>query len=146
MSEAEREELLPLFEAHLPKTIADLAFDRVQDAVPKQYVINAIASHIASKMVYKGEFIFTVMYSYLDLLRSFIVINPNNVEGCEYIDSLPQEKLMDIAFKYIAKEKEVASLKEILADSNIPENEKELMLQILEKSGVRTALAITTQN
>ncbi len=114
MSDAEREELLPMFKEHLPNSIADLAFDRIQDTVPKQYVINAIASHIASKIVYK--------------------------EGCEYIDSLPQNKLVNVAFQYLSKEREISSLKVTLAESNIPDNEKDLMLHILEKGGVRSAL------
>ena len=56
MSDNERETLLPIFQEHLPKTLSDLACEKVQDNVPKQYVINGIASHIASKMVYNGEY------------------------------------------------------------------------------------------
>lgn len=54
LPEAERYEFLPLFQEHLPKTLSDLAFDKVKDLVPEQYIINAIASRLASKMVYKG--------------------------------------------------------------------------------------------
>jgi glutamate dehydrogenase len=49
------DELLPLFKDHLPKTLANLGFDRVKGSVPDQYIINAIASCLASKIVYKGE-------------------------------------------------------------------------------------------
>ena len=53
---------------------------------------------------------------------------------------------MNIAFKYITKEREVASLRNILTESNVPDDEKELMLQILDKCGVRTALMVDTQD
>lgn len=144
MSDTERESLLPIFQEHLPKTLADLAYERVQDTVPKQYVINGIASHIASKMVYNGEYFIASSHniSFCFLLTLLYILRI--VEGCEYIDSLPHEKLMNIAFKYITKEREVASLRNILTESNVPDDEKELMLQILDKSGVRTALMVDT--
>ena len=50
----DRDELMPLFKDHLPKTLSELAFDRINDRVPEQYIKNAIATCIASKMVYKG--------------------------------------------------------------------------------------------
>ncbi|CAB9499861.1 Glutamate dehydrogenase 2 [Seminavis robusta] len=43
LSEGDRESLLPLFRAHLPKTLADLSFDKVNERVPEQYIKNAIA-------------------------------------------------------------------------------------------------------
>lgn len=53
-SDEELDELLPLFQAHLPQTLSELAFHKVKELVPKQYIINAIASCLASKIVYKG--------------------------------------------------------------------------------------------
>jgi glutamate dehydrogenase len=43
-SEEDKDKLLPLFRAHLPKTMADLSFDHVRERVPSQYITNAIAS------------------------------------------------------------------------------------------------------
>lgn len=55
LSQSERDEFLPLFQEHLPATLSKLAFDRVKHLVPEQYIINAMASCLASKMVYKGK-------------------------------------------------------------------------------------------
>mmetsp|Transcript_27688 Transcript_27688/g.66694 ORF Transcript_27688/g.66694 Transcript_27688/m.66694 type:complete len:1242 (+) Transcript_27688:257-3982(+) len=114
LSEEDQEQLLPLFRAHLPKTIADLSFDRVHERVPKQYIKNAIASTLASKMVYK--------------------------EGTRFIEALPKKKLAETALKYIQKEKEVVQLMESLENSTMSEDEKRKVLELLDQGGARTAL------
>lgn len=106
LPEEERDELLPLFQEHLPNTLSELAFEKVKAVVPEQYIINAIASHLASKIVYK--------------------------EGCSFVDSLPRDKIMEMGMKYLSKEKEIAMLKLTLAESNIPQQEKDTILQVLE--------------
>jgi len=55
MSKAERCSLLLTFLDHLPRTLADVALDRLE-RIPEQYVQNAIASTIASRIVYQGTF------------------------------------------------------------------------------------------
>jgi glutamate dehydrogenase len=112
----EREALLPLFRAHLPKTLADLSFDHVQERVPDQYIKNAISSCLASKLVYK--------------------------EGTKFIAAQPPEKLAQIALKYLAKEKEIAVLLESLETSNLPDEEKAKIVALLEAGGARTALQV----
>lgn len=114
LSEEDREALLPLFRAHLPKTLADLAFDRVHERVPAQYIKNAISSCLASKLVYK--------------------------EGTKFIGAQPKERLADIALKYMKKEKEVAELLELLRDADLPAEKKAQVLSLLEQGGARTAL------
>lgn len=114
LSMEDRFKLLPLFRAHLPKTMADIAFDHVQVKVPDQYIKNAIASCLASRMVYK--------------------------EGTKFISSQPQRKLAAMALKYIQKEKEVSSLMETIAGANMPDDKKQEILRILEQGGARTAL------
>ena len=114
LSAEEREELLPLFRQHLPKTLADLAFDHVHERVPDQYIRNAISSCLASKLVYK--------------------------EGTKFIECQPKHKLAQIALRYIQKEKEVAKLMQSIVDADIPEDEKTRVLNLLEKGGARTAL------
>merc|ERR1712187_715921 len=114
LSDQDREQLLPLFRAHLPKTLADLSFDMVHDRVPDQYIKNAISSCLASKMVYK--------------------------EGTKFIEAQPKEKLADIALKYVQKEREIASLMESMASADMPEEEKAKILKLLEAGGARTAL------
>jgi len=113
----ETEVLLPLFRAHLPKTLADLSFEQVRQRVPDQYIKNAIASCLASKMVYK--------------------------EGTKFIEAQTPDKLAAIALKYIEKEREVAALMEGLADVDMPAEEKERIIQLLDAGGARTALALS---
>jgi glutamate dehydrogenase len=114
LSEGELETLLPLFRAHLPKTLADLSFDHVHERVPAQYIKNAISSCLASKMVYK--------------------------EGTKFVAAQPPAKLAKIALKYMEKEKEIAALMETLKESNLPEEEKRRIVGLLEAGGARTAL------
>jgi len=114
LSKEDREQLLPLFRAHLPTTIADLAFSDVQQKVPEQYIKNAIASSLASKMVYK--------------------------EGTKFIDAQPKEKLASVALKYVRKEKEVAQLMDSLREVDMPDEKKEEILRLLDAGGARTAL------
>jgi len=108
------EALMPLFRAHLPRTIADMSFDKVHERVPDQYIKNAIASCLASKMVYK--------------------------EGTKFISSQPKKNLAAMALKYIKKEKEVTALMETVEQAAIPDEKKERILRILEQGGARTAL------
>lgn len=136
LSEKDRQSLLPLFRAHLPPTMADIAFDRLIQNVPDQYAKNAIASCLASKLVYK--------------------------EGTKYIDSLPEKTLVSIALKYVEKEKEVgkltlcgvypttthwrffiAELIESLKLTDMPDTKKTQILAILEEGGTRAALRIS---
>jgi len=93
-----------------------MSFDNVQNRVPEQYIKNAIASCLASKIVYK--------------------------EGSRFIQSQSKEKLAEIALQYIAKEKEVALLTEKLATVDMPQEEKQKIIQLLEAGGARTALKI----
>jgi glutamate dehydrogenase len=114
LSEQDQEQLLPLFRGHLPRTLADLSFDRVHERVPQQYIKNAIASTLASKMVYK--------------------------EGTRFINALPKAKLAATALKYIQKEKEVVQLMESLENTDMSQDEKKQILKILDAGGARTAL------
>ncbi|KAL9191366.1 hypothetical protein ACHAXT_001072 [Thalassiosira profunda] len=115
-SEEDKEKLLPLFRAHLPQTMADMAFDRVHERVPAQYITNAIASCLASKLVYK--------------------------EGTKFVETLPKEKLADVALRYLEAEHQVALLKDALEDTEMPEKEKMSILKLLDAGGARTALGV----
>jgi glutamate dehydrogenase len=116
LSEEDMDGLMSLFKAHLPKTISDIAFDRVKERVPEQYIKNAIASCLASKLVYK--------------------------EGTKFIQSQPEDRLAQIALEYLSKEKEIASLKLALEGADMPEAEKKRILDLLDAGGARTALSI----
>ena len=115
LGEMDRDALLPLFRAHLPKTIADLSFDHVHERVPDQYIKNAISSCLASKLVYK--------------------------EGTRFIAAQPKERLAKIALKYVEKEREVCALMEAVSKAdNLSEEEKQRVLRLLEVGGARAAL------
>lgn len=115
LSDQDREALLPLFRAHLPKTLADLSFDAVHERVPDQYIKNAISSCLASKLVYK--------------------------EGTRFISAQKKEKLAEVALKYLEKEKEICKLMESIEKADLPEEEKQRVLSLLDAGGARTALA-----
>jgi len=115
-SDEDKEKLLPLFRAHLPKTMADLAFDKVHERVPAQYITNAVASCLASKLVYK--------------------------EGTKFIETLPEEKLADVALRYLEAEHEVELLKSALESTEMPDKEKESILKLLDAGGARAALGV----
>ena len=116
-SEEDKEKLLPLFRAHLPKTMADLSFDHVHERVPAQYITNAIASCLASKLVYK--------------------------EGTKFVETLPQDKLARVALRYLQAEHDVALLRDALEGTDMPAKEKESILKLLEAGGARTAINLS---
>jgi glutamate dehydrogenase len=117
LGEEDRDALLPLFRAHLPKTLADLAFDHVHERVPDQYIKNAISSCLASRLVYK--------------------------EGTRFIAAQPKERLAEIALRYVEKEKEVCALMEAVSKAdNISEEEKGRVLRLLDVGGARAALGV----
>jgi len=53
LTDDEKMDFMPLVKAHLPKALADMSFDRITERVPEQYIKNAMASSLASKLVYK---------------------------------------------------------------------------------------------
>ena len=112
----DQDELVSLFRDHLPKTLAELGFDRVREQVPQQYIKNAIASTLASKMVYK--------------------------EGTRFIISLPDDRLAETALGYIQQEKEVIKLIKTLEETAMSTDEKSKILKLLDAGGTRTALTL----
>jgi len=116
ITESERKELFPLFRAHLPKSFVQLSTDQNLENVPEQYIKNTIASYIASKMVYK--------------------------EGTKFIENLDKHRLAQTALLYIKKEKEISELIEALSNTNIPDQEKQKIVKLLEQGGTRTSLTL----
>ena len=65
-------------------------------------------------------------------------------EGTKFIEAQPKEKLAAMALRYIQKEKEVAKLMESLKEAtNMPDEEKEKILKLLDAGGARTALNVS---
>lgn len=116
LSPEDQEQLVPLFRDHLPETVANLGFDKVYEKVPSQYIKNAIASALASKMVYK--------------------------EGTRFINALPAARLAETALCYIQQEKEVLKLIETLEKTEMSIEEKNKILKLLDVGGARTALGL----
>lgn len=114
MTEEEFEELLPLFREHLPPTVVRLGFDHVRERVPVQYIKNAFASCLASRIVYR--------------------------EGTHFIESQPREKLAKMCMRYIRGEREVDQLRERLESGSLTEPDLEKIKDILEVGGTRALL------
>ncbi len=114
MTEEQYQELLPLFQAHLPATVVGLAFDRVREKVPAQYIKNAFGSCLASRIVYR--------------------------EGTHFIESQPRERLAELCLRYLEEEREVHKLIQGLETGGLSLQEKAVVHKILDVGGVRSLL------
>ncbi|CAM9635203.1 unnamed protein product, partial [Phaeothamnion confervicola] len=115
--------LLPLVRRHLPRTLADLAFDRVAERMPAQYLRNAMASCLASHIVY--------------------------TEGVPFIESQPADRLSELAFEYVRREAEVTALATAVeaagaagGAAGLDEAQRADIAALLRKGGVRTRLGV----
>lgn len=109
-------ELMPLFHEHLPKKLVEVAADRIESRIPLQYIRNAFASSLASKIVYR--------------------------EGIHFIESQPVDKLAERAVVYYREERRVKALLEDLEKSSLPKEQKEMTMELIRRGGVRAALGI----
>merc|ERR1711920_948488 len=83
--DATYKKLLPLFlEEHLPKKLAVVAGDRVTERIPLDYLRNAFGKILASKLLYR--------------------------EGIHFLESQPENKLPELAMRYVTEEKKVREL------------------------------------
>lgn len=109
-------ELMPLFHEHLPKKLVEVAGDRIESRIPIQYIRNAFASSLASKIVYR--------------------------EGIHFIESQPVDKLAERAVVYYREERHVKALLDDLQRSSLPQEQKDLTMELIRRGGVRAALGI----
>lgn len=56
--------------------------------------------------------------------------------------TLPKEKLADVALRYLEAEHKIALLRDALEGTDMPEEEKESILKLLEAGGARTAIGV----
>jgi len=63
-------------------------------------------------------------------------------EGTKFVQSVSDEDLASTALRYLKGEKEIATLRSILADTDMPESEKKMILELLEAGGARTLLTM----
>ena len=116
-TDEELSELMGLVRDHLPKKMVDMAFDRCEDNLPKSYLLAAIASSLASKMVYQ--------------------------EGVNFVKSQPKDNLSKLALKYIQVEKEIYSLAAALDGAEGMDEEQRVRIKdLVHRGGVRTSLNI----
>jgi len=111
-------ELLPLIKENLPKKLAEIAWDRVKSRFPVQYQRNAIASTLASKLVYH--------------------------EGIHLVESQPEQKVAERAVQYYRETQEVSKLVNAFetAETALPHETKLLIADLLRRGGPRTKLGI----
>jgi len=110
--------LLPLIKENLPAKLAELAWDRVPSRFPLQYQRCAIASTLASKLVYQ--------------------------EGIHLVEVQPLEHCADRAFDYYAVDCRMKQLVQDLdkKDLGVSSTQKTEILNIIKKGGARTVLDI----
>jgi glutamate dehydrogenase len=112
-------ELRPVINEHLPKKLVEFAGDRIASKFPVQYQRNAIASGLASKLVYQ--------------------------EGIHLVETQPLEKLAERAFEYYRAERHVKKVLGDLQSSTIQgpaAGNKEEIIDLLQRGGARTKVDI----
>merc|ERR1712050_809833 len=86
--------LLPLFlDEHLPKKLTEVAGDRVTDRIPLDYLRNAFGKILASKLLYR--------------------------EGIHFLESQPEDRLADLAMRYVQEEARLRELIGVVESSNM---------------------------
>lgn len=116
--DATYEELLPLFlNEHLPRKLTEEAADRVNTRIPLDYLRNAFASNLASKLLYR--------------------------EGIHFLELQPEEMLPRLARKYYQEEKRINELVGTVTQvSDLSDDAKKEVVQLLSRGGVRSALQV----
>lgn len=114
MSEEQYQDLLPLFKEHLPPTVVALGFDQVREKVPAQYITNAFACCLASRIVYR--------------------------EGTKFFESQPRERLAELCLRYLDEEREVQRLVRCLESGKLDRDQMKTVQKILDVGGVRSLL------
>ena len=109
-----RAPLMTLVEEHLPDALLEISRDRIVEAVPAPYFDQIIAAALSCKIVYR--------------------------EGLDYIDSLPDATLAQIAMSYLESEKEVSRLTAVISSSDLAE--KDAIVELLSRGGTRAGIKI----
>lgn len=127
------QELFPLIKEGLPRKLAEVAWDRVPVRLPVQYQRCAIASALASKLVYQ--------------------------EGIHIIEAQPVAKLAENAIKYYREDVKINKLVDELSqvfdqsldtvdtktggkNEALTSQDKKKIVEIIKRGGARTSLGI----
>jgi len=117
ISEQRYEHLLELFKKTLPNKLAEVAFDRVKNQIPKKYLIRAFATSLANELVYN--------------------------EGIRFVDAQPEKLIPELCFQYLEKKKEVNDLIKVVNEiPNLNNNSKNKIIELLVKGGPRASLSV----
>ncbi len=111
--------LLLLPSENLPNKLSEVAWDRVPSHFPIQYQRNAIASTLASKLVYQ--------------------------EGIHLVETQPVEVVATRAFEYYRVNNAITKLSLELASKEwvgVTQEDKDKTLDLLRRGGARTTLEI----
>merc|ERR1719422_2384245 len=109
--------LMPLFlEEHLPRKLAEVAGSRVTDRIPLDYLRNAFGKILASKLLYR--------------------------EGIHFLESQPEDRLAELAMRYVTEEKRVRELIAAVGSSNLPAEKLAKVQELLKQGGTRSSLGI----
>jgi len=106
------QELFPLIKDNLPKKLAELGGDRIASRYPVQYQRNAIASALASQLVYH--------------------------EGVHLVEQQPLEHVAERAFAYYRASQKVEKIIRGLDKDSSNNAEKSTIAKILKKGGARS--------
>merc|ERR1712039_1073638 len=110
-------QLLPLFrDEHLPRKLAEAAGDRVNDRIPLDYLRNAFGKILASKLLYS--------------------------EGIHFLESQPENRLAELAMRYIKEEKWVRELVSALDSCDMPDPKRRKVQELLRQGGTRSLLGV----
>jgi len=110
--------LMPLFlEKHLPRKLVEVAGDRVDSRIPLDYVRNAFASCLASRLLYR--------------------------EGVHFLELQSEGRLADMAQRYVCEEGRIERLLAAVAGPEpLGEAERDEVVRLLRFGGVRSALHV----
>jgi len=108
------QELFPLIKANLPGKLAEVAGDRIAARYPVQYQRNAIASALASQLVYH--------------------------EGVHLVEQQPDEHVAERAFAYYREDQKIQKIIKKLETQDFGANAeiKPTVIQALQKGGARS--------
>jgi glutamate dehydrogenase len=101
-----------LVATHLPRVLVEEVGDRLLTEVPAAYLRNAVATVLASRIVYR--------------------------EGLGYLEEMPDQAIADLALRYLESEMALAGMLEQLSGSDLPDRER--IADLLREGGTRATL------
>ncbi|MEO1174816.1 MAG: hypothetical protein AAFX94_22595, partial [Myxococcota bacterium] len=116
LSGDDRDLVFGLVHEHIPKTLLDVAGDRIADRIPASYRNSIISSALASRIVYQ--------------------------EGLGYALDADAEQLAAVALNYLRMERELAELIDAVRGSKLDASAR--IIELLRAGGPRDALNLST--